>query len=559
LYFLAQRLGIPTAEASFPASRADVEAWLRDAAFPVMLKGIDGTRLQARTGKKMVIVHDAAELLSWYDRLEEPAAPNLMLQEYIPGGDDTIWMFNGYFNAASECLVAFTGQKLRQHPVHTGATSLGIQLGNDTVARLTIDFMRAVSYRGILDIGYRFDARDGRYKLLDPNPRIGQTFRLFVAHDGLDVARALYLDLTDQPVPAAPPCDGRKWVVEDKDVESALDYAREGTLTLRAWVRSFRGVEEGAWFATDDLRPFALAAAAFAAKAARYAARALAAAVRGARARAAATLGRRVKAVLGAVAYGLRLHRFVLGDRAVIACFHRVDDRFVGDFLTVSTAAFRRYCGFFARHFTVVSLTELLDRLAAGRPVAGCAVITFDDGYRDNAGVVADELARRGLPACFFVATDLIGSTVVPSWDAACGVRTEWMDWDAVRGLRARGFEVGAHTLTHADLGRVNGDVAAREIGGSGARLGRELGERVRLFSYPFGGRQHITAANRDLVRRAGYACCASAHGGLVTRGVDPYHLPRTAVSPWHLTPGQYGFELLLAALGRDPTPPSAA
>ena len=109
---------------------------------------------------------------------------------------------------------------------------------------------------GILDIGYRYDARDGRYKLLDPNPRIGSSFRLFVGRDGLDVARALYLDLNGLPVPASPFPDGRKWIVEDQDIESTLDYMAEGTLGPGGWAASLRGVEEGAWFAWDDPAPF---------------------------------------------------------------------------------------------------------------------------------------------------------------------------------------------------------------------------------------------------------------------------------------------------------------
>ena len=560
LYFLAKRLGIPTAEAAFPQSRADVVAWLATAQLPVMLKGIDGMRLQARTGRKMVIARTPAELLDWYDRLEDPAAPNLMLQEYIPGGDDTIWMFNGYFDERSECRLAFTGQKLRQHPVHTGATCLGIQLRNETVERLTVDFMRAVGYRGILDIGYRYDARDGRYKLLDPNPRVGQTFRLFLDRDGLDVVRCLYRDLTGQPVPSAPPREGRKWLVEDKDLESSLDYAAEGGLTLRQWWQSFRGVEEAAWFAGDDLRPFALMAWQTVRRGLRRLGRGtvggLGRALTGFRDWLGRGPVRRLKAVAGVVAYGLRLHRPVLGDRAVIVCFHRVDDRFVGDFLSTSSAQFAQYCRFLKRYFEVVSLGELLTRLRAGRSIARCAVITFDDGYRDNAAVVADELARHGLPATFFISTDLVGSTVVPSWDAKCNVKTEWMDWDGVRSLHVRGFEVGSHTRRHVDLGRVNGAAARGEITGSRARLERELGSPVTLFSYPFGGRQHITEGNRDWVRQAGYACCVSAFGGLVSPGDDVFHLRREAATPWHLSPAQFGFEVLLTALGRNPEAP---
>jgi len=91
-------------------------------------------------------------------------------------------MFNGYFNDRSECLVAFA-RKFARTRFYRGVTSLGICLKNDIVEETTKKFMKAIGYKGILDIGYRYDARDGKYKLLDVNPRIGATFRLFVAKD----------------------------------------------------------------------------------------------------------------------------------------------------------------------------------------------------------------------------------------------------------------------------------------------------------------------------------------------------------------------------------------
>lgn len=260
MYFLAKRLGIPTAETAFPASREEVLAFIDNARFPVMVKAIDGARLKERAACTMALARGAAELLDLYDRLEEPEAPNLMLQEYIPGGEDSVWMFNGYFNAASECLFGVTGKKIRQTPVYAGSTSLGVCLPNEVVERTTRTFMKAIGYQGILDIGYRYDARCGQYKVLDVNPRIGSSFRLFVDANGLDVARALYRDLSGQPVPAQGATAGRKWWVEDQDLESSLRYWKDGKLTPGQWLSSFRGVREGAWFAHDDLRPFLMVA-----------------------------------------------------------------------------------------------------------------------------------------------------------------------------------------------------------------------------------------------------------------------------------------------------------
>ncbi|HET6278687.1 MAG TPA: hypothetical protein VFG08_07880 [Candidatus Polarisedimenticolia bacterium] len=256
MYELALQHGVPTPVTLFPESLDDVKAFLPRITFPVMLKGIFGNRLQLQGKDKMVVVHSPAELIEKYRAMEDPEMPNLMLQEYIPGNDDQIYIFNGYFDRESRCLASFTGHKIRQFPIHVGCASLGVCRSNETVARATIGFMKAIGYQGILDIGYRYDHRDGQYKVLDANPRVGQAFRLFVAENDMDVVKSLYLDLTGQAQCAIVPREGRRWLIEDFDVISSLHYFQEGTLRPLQWLRSFWGVEEAAWFSWRDPRPF---------------------------------------------------------------------------------------------------------------------------------------------------------------------------------------------------------------------------------------------------------------------------------------------------------------
>ena len=256
MYELARKHSVPTALTLFPRSLDEVLAYSRDVKFPMILKGIYGNRLQSRTGKKMVIVRSKDELIENYERLEDPDLPNLMLQEYIPGGDDLMYIFDGYFDGKSDCLAGFTGHKIRQYPVHVGCASLGVCTWNQEVADIAVRFMKAIGYKGILDSGYRWDPRDGLYKVLDINPRVGQAFRLFLDKDGMDVVRVLYRDLTGQTVPPVVPREGRRWLIEDYDLESSLDYYREGTLKLGEWIKSFKGVEEAAWFNWKDPLPF---------------------------------------------------------------------------------------------------------------------------------------------------------------------------------------------------------------------------------------------------------------------------------------------------------------
>ncbi len=256
MYHLCKKHGIPAAETAFPLSRQDVIEFCKTASFPVMLKGIDTLALRERTGVKMVVAHDAETLLKLYDEMETPDSPNIMLQEYLGGGSRTVWMFDGYFNDESDCLFGLTANMMRQYPAYTGVTSLGICLTNEIVAQQTKRFMKAIGYRGALDLGFKFDARTGLYKAIDANPRIGRTFRLLVDSRGMDVVRALYLDLTGQPVQVGEPREGRKWVVENFDLVSSSRYRRDEKLGLRGWLRSYRGVEEAFWFSRDDPMPF---------------------------------------------------------------------------------------------------------------------------------------------------------------------------------------------------------------------------------------------------------------------------------------------------------------
>ena len=256
LFFLCREYGHPTPETVFPQSRSEVLQLLENAVFPIVVKGIDDRVVLGRTKVPMHIAQSADDLLEYYDTLQSQQQQNVMLQEFIPGNVDSVWMFNGYFNERSECLAGFMGRKLRQRPVATGITILGICEQNTAAERPIRALLSSLGYRGIVDIGCRFDARDGEYKLLDVNPRIGCTFRLFVDPNGMDVVRACYLDLTGQAFRAEPACEGRKWLVENLDLITLPDHLKQRKLTFGQWLRSLRGVRETAWFDWSDLSPF---------------------------------------------------------------------------------------------------------------------------------------------------------------------------------------------------------------------------------------------------------------------------------------------------------------
>jgi predicted ATP-grasp superfamily ATP-dependent carboligase len=246
MFDLARSSGIPTPATVLPRSREEIDACIRAWGFPIVMKTADPF---AAYIPSKAIVSSEAELFAKYDADSRAGGPNLILQEYIPGSARDVWMCNAYFTHESECKAVFTGRKLRQVD-RTGVASLAVCEPNDAVAEQTRRFMQSVGYAGAVGIGYRFDARDGRYKVLDVNPRVSGVFRLFCARNGLDVVRACYLDLTGQQVPQAQTDAGRKWMLED-DVFAA----RAEGLRLTQWLRSIRGVRETQWFAADDPLP----------------------------------------------------------------------------------------------------------------------------------------------------------------------------------------------------------------------------------------------------------------------------------------------------------------
>ena len=258
-------------------------------------------------------------------------------------------------------------------------------------------------------------------------------------------------------------------------------------------------------------------------------------------------LRRSVKTVLGWAAGVSDRYVTDLRSRAVIVAFHRIDSSVADDPIGCAPERFERFCRFFGRHFQVVPLSRLVADYAAGRDVGGRLAITFDDGYANNFETAAPVLRRYGLPATFFVTTGWMGTRTVAPWDEQLPVRFEWMNWDQLRGLVSQGFDIGSHTHTHIDLATSESGAIREELERSKQALRQELGVSTKLFAYPFGDPCNITDSSRRLVKEAGFDCCLSCHGGVNDAASDPYRLNRIPIGAWCTSPGQFGFELLLA------------
>lgn len=251
-----------------------------------------------------------------------------------------------------------------------------------------------------------------------------------------------------------------------------------------------------------------------------------------------------IKRLAGHGLFAAGLDALLLRNAAVVVAFHRIQAADASDSLSIDSATFEQHCRFYQRHFNVVPLRALVRRFERGESVDRCLAITFDDGYRDNFENARPVLEKLSLPATFFVVSGWIGTDVVPRWDRVRNVRHPWMTWDHVRALHQRGFEIGAHTRTHVDLGTVSPVEAHHEVLGSRLELERQLDAPVDSFAYPYGGRHDLTDVNRAVIARSEFRCCCSGFGGINPAGTNPFFLNRVPVSPWYASPHQFGFEV---------------
>ncbi|MGH3771375.1 MAG: carboxylate--amine ligase [Pseudonocardiaceae bacterium] len=258
LYQRCRELGVPCVAAALPGSLSSAQEFADQVGFPLVAKLATPWRSSGANGVRSTsVLRNRDELAHSWRACADSGRGALMLQDYIPHHPGQDYFFHGYCDAQSRCRPAFVGIKERSYPAHAGLTSLGRWVDHPQLHRQATELLARLSFRGIVDLDYRFDPRDGQYKLLDFNPRLGAQFRLFQDTAGVDVVVAAHLDLTGRAVPRGSPHVGRSFLVENYDPIAALAYRHHG-LDLRSWVTSLRRADELAWFARDDLAPFGL-------------------------------------------------------------------------------------------------------------------------------------------------------------------------------------------------------------------------------------------------------------------------------------------------------------
>jgi peptidoglycan/xylan/chitin deacetylase (PgdA/CDA1 family) len=197
-----------------------------------------------------------------------------------------------------------------------------------------------------------------------------------------------------------------------------------------------------------------------------------------------------------------------------ILLFHAIADD--ADPGSVSPATFAAQLEAIAHAgFHTVTFREWLQHEDHRAPLAANPVLlTFDDGTEDAYTTVLPMLRSRGMRACFFVTTGLVGLDAAHRQvRSEAGATKRYLVWPELPQLRQAGMEIGSHGATHARLPDLDHDHVVGELRTSKDKLEVLLGIHVLAFAYPYNS---VRGWIEPLVQAEGYraAVAGSVHGG---------------------------------------------
>lgn len=168
------------------------------------------------------------------DALVAQLADKLQFQEYIPGGDDTIWSFHGFAAPGGEVLASFVGRKIRTYPALTGDSSYLRLARDESLEALGRDIAARLGLAGIFKMDFKRSSASGRFALLEINTRFNLWHYLGAAN-GVNLPEVAYQYLTEKKILQKTSFSVRyRWLCLREDWRAQ----REGQVSLPRWLLS---------------------------------------------------------------------------------------------------------------------------------------------------------------------------------------------------------------------------------------------------------------------------------------------------------------------------------
>lgn len=246
-YSWTEKAQVPSPRCWTVQARADVERLEPQLQFPCVLKPAEAYHWRREPvwetvgHRKAIVVSSPANLFAEYDnvaRFESRA----LLQEFVPGGDQQLWIAACYLDRESKVAGAYAAQKLMQVPDGFGTGCILQAVERPDLIAMAARVLQTMNYQGLAEVEFKFDERSAEYKLIEINPRPWDQHRLGYAI-GTDLIYAAYCDLAGLPIP---PMRERlqgtqKWIAEDVLLMTVCRMAKARDPRLRTVVKMLSG------------------------------------------------------------------------------------------------------------------------------------------------------------------------------------------------------------------------------------------------------------------------------------------------------------------------------
>jgi len=252
-YELAEQLGIPAPRTYNPRNKEELEAL--DSRLPLAVKPAIKEHFFYATGAKAWRAESPEQLRLLYQKAAKQIKPEeILLQEIIPGDGERQYSYCAFFRngRAEGKLVA---RRLRQHPREFGRAATYVETTElQEIDELSERFLRAIDYYGLVEIEFKQDPRDDKFKLLDVNARTWG-FHALGGVAGVDFPYLQYADQVGESVGGSKAKPGVGWLRLVTDLPTAALDLCTGNLDLRTYWASLRNTRVESVFVADDFMP----------------------------------------------------------------------------------------------------------------------------------------------------------------------------------------------------------------------------------------------------------------------------------------------------------------
>lgn len=223
-------------------AESEVADTARQARFPVLLKPkVKNPRFAANSRCKVFHCQTADELTAAYATVRQ-WEPGVIVQEWIPGGDDEVYFSFHYLAQDGTEVGSFEGRKLRQHPPRCGNTSAAVPVLEPRLHDHSLAILRAAGAAGFCSVEYKRHPETDVFYITEPT--VGRVnLQLGTATgNGVNLPAMAYRHLHALPAyPVRRPRRPRTWVHVKKDFATARHYVARGELTWFRYLASLAG------------------------------------------------------------------------------------------------------------------------------------------------------------------------------------------------------------------------------------------------------------------------------------------------------------------------------